>query len=151
MIALVIMAGVAVGCLSAMFGVGGGVLMVPFMVLMLDKSQHLAEGTSLLVIVPTAVVGVVVHRRSGFVSFRHGSLLALGGIGGAWVGAMVALQVPAETLQMVFGAFMAVIGLRTVRHGIKQMKAERHPPNEDGTDPPADEPPPSVVAQPDRS
>ncbi|MGH2736650.1 MAG: TSUP family transporter, partial [Actinomycetota bacterium] len=45
-------AGLGVGLLSALFGVGGGLVMVPFMTLVLDESQHLAEGTSLLVIVP---------------------------------------------------------------------------------------------------
>lgn len=125
MILLVIAAGVLVGVLSAMFGVGGGVLMVPFMVLVLEKTQHVAEGTSLLVIVPTAIVGVVVHRRSGFVSFRHSALLGLGGIGGAWLGATLALRLSAETLQIAFGTFMAIVGARTVVHGIKMMKAER--------------------------
>lgn len=125
MIAVVVLAGVGVGCLSAMFGVGGGVLMVPFMVLVLGKTQHLAEGTSLLVIIPTAIAGVMVHRQSGFVSFRHSLLLALGGIGGAWVGAVLALQLAAETLQIAFGGFMLLIGLRTVRRGVKRMKAER--------------------------
>ncbi|MGI8941270.1 MAG: sulfite exporter TauE/SafE family protein [Actinomycetota bacterium] len=125
MILLVIAAGVLVGVLSAMFGVGGGVLMVPFMVLVLEETQHVAEGTSLLVIVPTAIAGVVVHRRSGFVSFRRSALLGLGGIGGAWLGAMLALRLSAETLQIAFGTFMAIVGARTVVRGIKQMTAER--------------------------
>lgn len=125
MILLVMGAGLLVGVLSAMFGVGGGVLMVPFMVLALEETQHLAEGTSLLVIVPTAIVGVLVHRRSGYVSFRHGALLGIGGIGGAWLGAMLALRLSAETLQLAFGTFMAVVGIRTIMRGLKQMKAER--------------------------
>lgn len=124
-IALVIAAGVVVGCLSAMFGVGGGVLMVPFMVLVLNENQHVAEGTSLLVIVPTAIAGVLVHRTSGYVSFRHSALLTLGGIGGAWLGALLALELSAETLQTAFGLFMAVIGMRTALRGLKQMRADR--------------------------
>lgn len=125
MILLVMGAGLLVGVLSAMFGVGGGVLMVPFMVLVLEKTQHLAEGTSLLVIVPTAIAGVLVHRRSGYVSFRHGALLGMGGIGGAWLGVMLALRLSAETLQFAFGTFMAVVGIRTIMRGLTQMKAER--------------------------
>jgi uncharacterized membrane protein YfcA len=134
MVLLVIAAGVLVGVLSAMFGVGGGVLMVPFMVLVLDETQHLAEGTSLLVIVPTAIAGVLVHRRSGFVSFRHSALLAAGGIGGAWLGAMLALRLSAETLQVAFGAFMAIVGVRTVLRGARQLKAERHARDETGSE-----------------
>lgn len=92
-------AGVLVGILSGLFGVGAGILMVPFMVLALDKGQHLSEGTSLLVIVPTAVVGVLMHNKGNFVSFRTGALLAAGGVGGAYLGAALALRLPAETLQ----------------------------------------------------
>ena len=58
------------------------------MVLALGEEQHLAEGTSLLVILPTAVTGVLAHRRRGYVSFHTGMLLALGGSAGAWVGAI---------------------------------------------------------------
>lgn len=117
-------AGVLVGILSGLFGVGGGILMVPFMVLALDKGQHLSEGTSLLVIVPTAVVGVLMHKKGNFVSFRTGALLAAGGVGGAYLGAALALRLPAETLQVIFGILMAFVGIRTVRRGLTQMRSE---------------------------
>ena len=55
-----------------MFGVGGGVIMVPYMVTFLDKTQHVAEGTSLMVIVPTAIAGVIAHNKRGYVSFSAG-------------------------------------------------------------------------------
>jgi uncharacterized membrane protein YfcA len=124
---VVVLAGVAVGALSALFGVGGGILMVPFMVLALDKGQHLAEGTSLLVIVPTAIAGVAMHRKKGYVSFQHAALLALGGVGGAYAGAAIALRLSASSLQMAFGALMAFTGVRTIRRGIGQLRAERKP------------------------
>lgn len=117
-------AGVLVGILSALFGVGGGILMVPFMVLVLDKGQHLSEGTSLLVIVPTAVVGVLMHNRGNFVSFRAAALLAGGGMGGAYLGAALALKLPAETLQVMFGILMALVGIRTLRRGVTQMRSD---------------------------
>jgi uncharacterized membrane protein YfcA len=87
---VVLVAGMTVGVLSALFGVGGGILMVPFMVLLLDKGQHLAEGTSLLVIVPTAIAGVLFHRKKGYVSPKHALVLAAGGMGGAYTGAALA-------------------------------------------------------------
>lgn len=124
---LLVAVGVVVGCLSAIFGVGGGVLMVPFMVLALNENQHLAEGTSLMVIVPTAVVGVLAHRQSGYVSFKAAALLAAGGIGGAWVGALLALRLSGDTLEFVFGLFVAVVGARTIIQGIKQSKVESAP------------------------
>jgi uncharacterized protein len=116
--ALVLLAGVAVGGFSALFGVGGGLLMVPFMVLALDLTQHVAEGTSLLVIVPTAAAGVLAHRRRGYVSFRLGTLLAAGGIGGAYLGALLAHRLDAADLQKIFGAFVLLMGARLILQGL---------------------------------
>lgn len=122
----IIGAGALVGVLSALFGVGGGILMVPFMVLILEKGQHLAEGTSLLVIVPTALVGVVAHRKSNFVGFQAAALLAVGGMAGAYIGAALALRLDAETLQVLFGILMAIVGVRTIREGLRQQRLGRH-------------------------
>lgn len=114
--------GILVGAFSALFGVGGGVIMVPFIVLMLDETQHLAEGTSLLVIVPTAVIGVASHMKRGFVSFRLGALLASGGIVGSVVGAILALELSGDALQKIFAVFVGVVGVRLVYQGIAQTR-----------------------------
>lgn len=117
----VVAVGLLVGVLSGFFGVGGGILMVPFIVLALGKSPQLAEGTSLLVIIPTAAAGVLAHRRAGLISFRHAALLATGGIGGALVGAALALRLPGETLEAAFGVFLGLMGLRTVLQGCRRL------------------------------
>jgi uncharacterized membrane protein YfcA len=127
-------AGVLVGVLSALFGIGGGILMVPFMVLALGEQQHLAEGTSLLVILPTAVAGVLMHRRRGYVSFPTGILLALGGIGGAWLGALLALRLSADALQTAFGVLMIVTGFRVIGSGIANLRREREARSPKGKD-----------------
>jgi uncharacterized protein len=127
-IAVVIGAGVAVGILSALFGVGGGILMVPFLLLALNHTQHLAEGTSLAVIVPTAIAGVVAHRRSGFVSFSNAAWLATGGIGGAWLGAEIALGLDPDILQVLFALFLLLAGIRTLRRGLTARRTERAEP-----------------------
>ncbi len=129
---LIVGAGVAVGLLSALLGVGGGLVMVPFMVLALGRSQHLAEGTSLLVIVPTAVAGVIAHRRKGYVSFRQALFMAVGGVGSAFVGAALALQIAPEVLEKAFGAFIVVMGARTAWQGwrSKEKKESRKSPEE---------------------
>jgi uncharacterized protein len=125
--ALVIAAGVATGVLSALFGVGGGLVMVPFMVIVLNRSQHVAEGTSLLVIVPTAIVGVISHLRKGYVFFRHAGLVGAGGMVGAWAGAEIALLIEADALTKVFAVCMLVMGLRTAYRGAGAMRAEAKP------------------------
>ena len=115
--------GVLVGLLSALFGIGGGTAMVPFMVLLLERSQHLAEGTSLLVIIPTAIAGVIAHHKRGYVSFRHAGWLAIGGVFGAFLGARVALSIDQDLLKALFAAFLAVIGVRTILQGRKLQRA----------------------------
>lgn len=117
---LVLGAGIAVGAFSALFGVGGGTLMVPFMALALDLGQHTSEGTALLVVVPTAVVGVIAHARRGYVDFRGAALLAAGGVAGAFVGARVALGVSGDVLKLCFGVFLAGVGIRMVVHGLRR-------------------------------
>ena len=124
LIILTISAGVVVGVLAALFGVGGGLLMVPFMVLVLEKTQHVAEGTSLAVIVPTAIVAVIAHSRRGYVSMRSAALLAVGGVGGAVVGAKMALALPASTLELIFGLVVIAIGARFIYQGWSRGRAE---------------------------
>ena len=112
--------GVAVGAFSALFGVGGSVLMVPFMTLALDYGQHASEGTALLVVVPTAVAGVIAHRRRGYVDFKGAALLAAGGIFGAVAGALLALDISGESLKLGFGIFLVAVGARMVVHGLRR-------------------------------
>ena len=118
LVVLVVGVGIAVGLMSAMFGVGGGVIMVPFIVLVLDRSQHVAEGTSLLVIVPTAIAGAIAHRKRGFVDLGTAAKLAAVGIFGAFVGAQMALALPAERLETAFGVFTMVVGAKLLRDGL---------------------------------
>lgn len=117
--------GVLVGAVSALFGVGGGLLMVPFMVLVLGESQHLAEGTSLLVIIPTALTGAIAHTRRGYVSFRHSGLVALGGVAGAYAGASLALTIPERPLRVIFTVLLLVVAAHLIWQGVAQRGARR--------------------------
>jgi uncharacterized membrane protein YfcA len=109
-----LLVGVGSGVVSGLFGVGGGVLMVPAMVLFLDMSQHVAEGTSLLVIIPTAVVGALTLWRRGYVMVRMAAVIGTTGILGALAGSHLALGVPSGTLRLLFGGYLVLIGLRMV-------------------------------------
>ncbi|HST19089.1 MAG TPA: TSUP family transporter [Gaiellaceae bacterium] len=110
--------GLLAGVASGLLGVGGGTLMVPFLTLAAGLSQHQAEATSLLVILPTAIAGTLALRRRGV--GNPGLALRFGVIGsvGAIAGALLALALPASTLRLVFAAFVAVVGLRLIRDGL---------------------------------
>ena len=123
-VVLIVAFGIAVGVFSALFGIGGGGLMVPFMVLALDYTQHTAEGTSLLAIVPIALVGVISHQRNGFVDFRVAAWLGLGGAIGALGGALLGLELEADLLQMMFAVFVALVGVRLIRDGLKKPESD---------------------------
>ena len=107
--------GVATGVLAGLLGIGGGILLVPFLVLAVGMSQHEAEATSLLVILPTAVAGSVALRRRDVGDLPVA--LALGSVGalGAALGALLALSLPADVLRSAFAILLAVVGVRLVR------------------------------------
>jgi hypothetical protein len=111
--------GVVVGVASGLLGVGGGTLIVPFLTIAVGFSQHAAEATSLLVILPTAVVGSLVLRRKGVgdlgLALRFGAVGAVGSV----LGALLALALPADALRLVFAGFVGVVGLRLARDGIR--------------------------------
>ena len=106
--------GLVAGFAAGLLGVGGGIVMVPAMVLLLGFDQHVAQGTSLLVIIPAALAGSVTHYRHGRVSLRNAALLAAGGIGGAVVGSISALSVDDTLLRRLFGVFLLVVAAQMV-------------------------------------
>lgn len=103
--------GLAAGVLSGLMGVGGGVILVPAMVLLFGFTQHSAEGTSLLIIIPTAIVGSIRHAKNGYTDWRLGMVLGTGGVIGAWLGASVALTLDADLLQRLFAIFLLLTGI----------------------------------------
>lgn len=112
-----VISGLGMGLLSAMFGIGGGILLVPILVTLLNFGQHLASGTSLAVMAPTALFGALRLTRPGLTDWRVGSRIGVGGIVGAVIGASVALYLPAEVLRWVFAGLMVVTAFRMIRAG----------------------------------
>ena len=103
---LVILSGFLVGTVSGVMGIGGGILLVPLMVLGFGLAQHLAQGTSLAVIFPTSVVGALTHDRTGNVDRRAALIVGCAGLLGALAGALVAVQLPRQLLVRLFGALL---------------------------------------------
>jgi hypothetical protein len=105
-IVVVALIGLLAGVLAGLFGVGGGILFVPTLVLGLGLTQLHAEATSLLAIIPTAVVGTWRQTRYGNVAVRAAVLVGLASIAGVQAGVLLAEALPEHLLQKLFGALL---------------------------------------------
>jgi uncharacterized membrane protein YfcA len=101
--------GVVGGVLSGLFGVGGGILFVPVLVLVLGLTQVHAEATSLLAILPTVIAGAWQQHRYGNVDWRAALLVGLGSIAGVEGGVQLAKALPEDVLRRLFAVFMLVV------------------------------------------
>jgi hypothetical protein len=110
--ALLILSGAVIGIVSGLTGVGGGVLMVPTLVVGFGLGQRVAQGTSLLAILPTAAVGAVIHQRHGDLDPGAAGWMSLGGVPGALLGAVLALVLPQRVLAGLFGLLLAALAVR---------------------------------------
>ena len=104
--------GLFAGVLAGLLGIGGGIVMVPAMVLLLAFDQHVAQGTSLIVIVPAAVAGSWTHHRHGRWNWRDVGALAIGGVLGALLGSVTALSIDDELLRRLFALLLLGIAAR---------------------------------------
>lgn len=101
--------GLAAGLLSGLFGVGGGTVIVPLLVLLLHFDQRLAAGTSLAAIVPTATVGVISYAAHGSVAWIPALILAVGAVIGAQVGTWLLARISQNALRWGFIGFLVVV------------------------------------------
>lgn len=101
--------GLLAGVLSGLFGVGGGILFVPTLALVLGLTQLHAEASSLLAIIPTAVVGAWRQHRYGNVRWRSAAILGVSAIAGIEGGVQLAQALPEHALRRLFGVLMLVI------------------------------------------
>lgn len=101
--------GLLAGLLSGLFGVGGGTVIVPLLVLILKFDQRLAAGTSLAAIVPTATVGVISYAVHGSVAWIPALILAVGAVGGAQIGTWLLPRLSQTVLRWAFVAFLAAV------------------------------------------
>ncbi len=104
--------GVLAGVVSGLMGVGGGIVFVPGLVIFLGLTQHHAEGTSLLAIIPAVIVGAARQRRYGNVRSRDATLLGLLSIGGAAGGVALANELSGHALRIAFGVLMILVAIR---------------------------------------
>jgi uncharacterized protein len=116
----VILTGVTGGIASGLFGIGGGVIMVPILGLMLGFSQHRAQGTSLVALIPpTGLLAVLAYSKAGYVSWLTGLLLIPGVFLGGIVGGNLAGRIPAAKMRRVFAALIFLLGIWQVVSAVR--------------------------------
>ena len=108
--------GVIGGILAGLFGVGGGSIYVPALVLILGCSQHLAQGISLLVIIPTSFLGGYIYLKRKLVTIDIMWELMIGGVIGAFLGGTLANYLDAFFLRKMFGVLLLYFGFKMVRN-----------------------------------
>ncbi len=104
--------GIVAGIASGLAGIGGGLIMVPAMVFVLDFPQHLAQGTSLLAMVFTSVAGTAVNRHNRNVDVRLALTIGIIGAAAAFLAARLANMIDADVLRRLFGSLVLLAGLR---------------------------------------
>ena len=106
--------GIFSGVASGLFGVGGGVVMVPAMVFFLGMDIKRAVGTSLAVIIPTAISGAFKHHQLGHVDWKVALMLLPTAVIGSYCGAWVTKEISSGNLKRIFGGFLLFVGFRLV-------------------------------------
>ena len=103
--------GAGAGLLSGLFGVGGGIIMVPAMVLLAGMAQQRASATSLAAIVPIATVGAIIFGGADSVDLLAAAIVVVGSLIGVQLGSRLMPRVGDRRLRMVFAVFMIAVGI----------------------------------------
>ena len=113
-VAVLVAIGVAAGGLSALFGVGGGVIVVPALVLVARFSPRVAAATSLGAIGITAAAGTIVYAALGVVEWREAALVGLPAVAGAFLGTALQQRLSSRLLVFLFALLLCSVGVRLV-------------------------------------
>ena len=114
--------GIFGGVTSGLFGIGGGIVIVPALIYWTGFSQHKATGTSLAVLLaPIGLAATLEYYRNGNVDIRAASIIAAAMFVGAWGGAFLANQMKGPHLRLVFGVFVSGVGVYLVYGACKRL------------------------------
>jgi uncharacterized protein len=118
-IVLAVIIGLFAGVIAGSLGVGGGVLFVPALIIIFNKQPVEAAATSLLAIVPVALVGAISQYRYGNLRIKDGLILGVLAIGGAAAGVVIANAVSGDTLRWAFAVLLVLIAAQMARRALR--------------------------------
>jgi uncharacterized membrane protein YfcA len=115
---LMVLLGLGAGVLAGMFGIGGGLVIVPGLVIVAGMSPKMAAGTSLAALVlPTGLLGAFEYYRAGLVDFRAALIVAVGLFVGAYFGAKIIVGLDPLMARRVYAVFLFIMGARLLFSG----------------------------------
>lgn len=124
--------GALAGLLAGLFGIGGGIILIPIFIATFrlagfapEHIVHIAFGTSLAIIIPTAISSTLGHRKRGNVDWHHVARMAVGSVAGVALGSTLAAGLSGMTMKGLFGLMQVATGMQMIRH-----RAGHAPPEE---------------------
>lgn len=112
---LLLFIGLLGGIVSGALGVGGGIIVVPALIYFLGFSQHLAQGTSIAVLLPpTGIAAAMTYYNKGFMDLKVAGILIVMFVLGSYLGSLISFEIPAKILKRIFGAFMLFVAIRMI-------------------------------------
>jgi uncharacterized protein len=107
--------GLVTGIVSGIFGIGGGIILIPALVFLFGFSQHTAQGTTMaLLVLPIGLLAAIEYYQKGYVDLRVGALIAVGFFVGGFLGARIATDLSDAVLARVFGVGLVLIGIKMI-------------------------------------
>ncbi|MFZ6023957.1 MAG: sulfite exporter TauE/SafE family protein [Bacteroidota bacterium] len=110
---LLILIGLAAGFLSGLVGIGGGIIMVPALVLLLGFTQKQAQGTSLgIMLLPIGILAVMQYYKQGYINVNYILIVSLAFVAGSFLGSKLALSLSDERMKKVFAVILFIIAIK---------------------------------------
>ena len=112
---ILIVIGLLAGILSGLVGVGGGILMIPLLIMFLGLNQHQAQGTALFAMLPPiGILAAMNYYKEGFVKWEYSAVIALTFVVGGYFGSKLAISLPEQTVRKVFGVIMLIGAIKLI-------------------------------------
>ncbi|MBN1647698.1 MAG: sulfite exporter TauE/SafE family protein [Spirochaetales bacterium] len=111
-ISFYLLLGLIAGVISGIVGIGGGIIIVPALIFLFGFSQHQAQGTTLaLMVPPIGFLAAYTYFKNGYVNIKISIIICIGFFIGGLIGSRLAIHIPNQILQKIFGAVMLAIGV----------------------------------------
>lgn len=125
-IIFLVIIGLSAGVLSGFVGVGGGIIIVPALVLLLGMTQHAAQGTSLFILLlPVGILAVWNYWKAGQINWGFGLVVAVTFVIGGYIGSRLALKLSPNLVKLIFGVVMFLISFKLMWSGYNGISNER--------------------------